>query len=278
MRTTGFLTDSTLCIGCKACEVACKEWNEVPDDGFLWSGLSYDNTLALGHSTWRHVKFVEREPECGIGGNAPQQITWEFSSDVCKHCENAGCLEACPTGSIVRTEFGGVYVQPDICNGCGYCVVACPFGVIDRRPDDGRAFKCTFCYDRQKVGLEPACAKACPTGSILFGDLDHLHHVAEKRIEDLHAVGMTDASIYNPTDTSVGGIHAFFIVRGDPRAYNLPPKPEVPTTLLREGWSAAAVAAGAMALGSLLAFALTNEIPRPAKRGEGGPKGRVRGR
>jgi formate dehydrogenase iron-sulfur subunit len=296
MRVTGFLTDSTLCIGCKACEVACKEWNEVPDDGFLWSGLSYDNTLALGHSTWRHVKFVEREPEFGAGGNSPQRITWEFSSDVCKHCENAGCLEACPTGSIVRTEFGGVYVQPDICNGCGYCVVACPFGVIDRRPDDGRAFKCTFCYDRQKVGLEPACAKACPTGSILFGDLDHLHHVADERVEHLHSVGMTDATIYNPTDTSVGGIHAFFIVRGDPRAYNLPAKPEVPTTLLRAGWSAAAVAAGAMALGSLLAFALarrpspaasrhplpqagegSNEISRPAKRGEGGPKGRASG-
>jgi len=277
MRTTGFLTDSTLCIGCKACEVACKEWNGVPDDGFLWSGLSYDNTLALGHSTWRHVKFVERQPQVGCGGNAPDQMTWEFSSDVCKHCENAGCLEACPTGSIVRTEFGSVYVQPDICNGCGYCVVACPFGVIDRNPDDGRAFKCTFCYDRQRGGLEPACAKACPTGSILFGDLDHLHRVADERLQHLHASGMTDAAIYNPTDTSVGGIHAFFLIRGDARAYNLPPKPEVPTTLLEAGWSAAALAAGAIALGSLLAFALT-ENPRPAKRGEGGPKGRVRGR
>ena len=152
MAITGFFTDSTLCIGCKACEVACKEWNGVPDDGFRWSGHSYDNTLALGHSTWRHVKFVERAPEIGRGGNAPQGMTWEFSSDVCKHCEHAGCLEACPTGAIVRTEFGSVYVQPDICNGCGYCVVTCPFGVIDREPEDGRAFKCTFCYDRQKGG------------------------------------------------------------------------------------------------------------------------------
>ncbi len=98
--TTGFFTDSTLCIGCKACEVACKEWNDVPDDGFVWSGLSYDNTLALGHSTWRHVKFVEREPVIGKGGNAATHVTWEFSSDVCKHCGVAGCLEACPTGSI----------------------------------------------------------------------------------------------------------------------------------------------------------------------------------
>ncbi len=266
MTTTGFFTDSTLCIGCKACEVACKEWNDVPDDGFLWSGLSYDNTLALGHSSWRHVKFVEREPAIGVGGNAPDRLTWEFSSDVCKHCENAGCLEACPTGSIVRTEFGGVYVQPDICNGCGYCVVACPFGVIDRRPDDGRAFKCTFCYDRQKVGLEPACAKACPTGSILFGDLEELQRVADRRIAQLHRAGMNDATIYNPTGTSVGGIHAFFLVRGDPRAYNLPPNPEVPTTRLKPAWSAAAFAAGALALGCLLAFAACGTGFSPSRR------------
>jgi formate dehydrogenase iron-sulfur subunit len=256
MTTTGFLTDSTLCIGCKACEVACKEWNDVPDDGFLWSGLSYDNTVALGHSTWRHVKFVERDTTIGCGGNAPQQMTWQFSSDVCKHCENAGCLEACPTGSIVRTEFGGVYIQPDICNGCGYCVVACPFGVVDRRPDDGRAFKCTFCYDRQKAGEQPACAKACPTGSILFGDLERLQRAAGERVALLHAGGMTDAALYNPTESSVGGIHSMFIVRGDPQIYNLPPTPEVPTVHLRAGWTAAAVAAGTMAVASLLAFAI----------------------
>jgi formate dehydrogenase iron-sulfur subunit len=256
MTTTGFFTDSTLCIGCKACEVACKEWNDVPDDGFVWSGLSYDNTLALGHSTWRHVKFVEREPVIGKGGNAATQVTWEFSSDVCKHCGVAGCLESCPTGSIVRTEFGSVFVQPDICNGCGYCVVSCPFGVIDRRPDDGRAFKCTFCYDRQKAGMTPACAKACPTGSILFGDLEKLQEVADIRIAELHAKGMTDATIYNPTGTSVEGIHAFFLVRGDPRAYNLPPNPESPTKYLRDGWTAAAKGAAAIAIGALVAFAI----------------------
>jgi formate dehydrogenase iron-sulfur subunit len=255
MSVTGFFTDSTLCIGCKACEVACKEWNDVPHDGFSFSGLSYDNTLALGHSTWRHVKFVELDTIIGRGGNAADHMSWEFSSDVCKHCENAGCLEACPTGSIIRTEFGGVFVQPDICNGCGYCIVSCPFGVIDRRPDDGRAFKCTFCYDRQKAGEIPACAKACPTQSILFGDLDELQRVADARIAKLHGAGMHDAAIYNPTDTSVGGIHAFFLVRGDARAYNLPPKPEVPTSLLKESWSAAAVAAGVIAIASLAAFA-----------------------
>lgn len=255
-HVTGFFTDATLCIGCKACEVACKEWNEVPDDGFLWSGMSYDNTLALGHSTWRHVKFVERDPVIGRGGNAAGAMTWEFSSDVCKHCENAGCLEACPTGSIIRTEFGGVYVQPDICNGCGYCVVACPFGVVDKRPDDGRAFKCTFCYDRQKAGEQPACAKACPTGSILFGDLSELERVADRRIAQLHGAGVSDATLYNPKETSVGGTHAFFLVRGDPRAYNLPSQPEVPTIHLRASWTGAATAAAAIAVGSILAFAL----------------------
>ena len=257
--TTGFFTDSTLCIGCKACEVACKEWNDVPHDGFLWSGLSYDNTLSLGHSTWRHVKFIEHPTEIGAGGNAPEQATWQFSSDVCKHCEHAGCLEACPTGAIIRTEFGGVYIQPDICNGCGYCVVTCPFGVVDRRPDDGRAFKCTFCYDRQKAGEQPACAKACPTQSILFGDLAELERAADERLAKLHANGMTDANIWNPKDTSVGGTHAFFLVRGDARQYNLPSNPVVPTALLKPAWSAAAAAAGAIAIGALFAFALSKK-------------------
>jgi len=251
---TAFLTDSTLCIGCKACEVACNEWNDLGDDGLNWSGFSYDNTGALGHSTWRHVKFVEHPPEIGHGGNSPEHASWTFSSDVCKHCENAGCLEACPTGSIVRTEFGSVYVQPDICNGCSYCVVACPFGVIQRNKEDGRAFKCTFCYDRQKVGLIPACAHACPTESIKFGTLDELRVEAKRRIEDLHSMGMADAALYDPVDTSIGGLHAFFITRGDPRQYNLPPQPEIPTIYAKQGWKSAAVGAGMLAFGTLLAF------------------------
>jgi len=254
MPTTAFLTDSTLCIGCKACEVACKEWNQVPADGFAWSGHSYDNTMRLGHSSWRHVKFVEMTTAFGVGGNSGEQLSWGFSSDVCKHCEHAGCLEACPTGSIVRTEFGGVYVQPDVCNGCGYCVVGCPFGVIDRRHDDGRAFKCTFCYDRQKAGLKPACAAACPTESILFGDIDELRARADARIDTLREKGVDDAVVYDPRDTSVGGIHALFIVRGDPGAYNLPARPEVPTVYLRDGWKSAAAAAVVAIAGTALAL------------------------
>ena len=253
-RTTAFLTDSTLCIGCKACEVACKEWNGIDADGLEWSGHSYDNTGAVGTSTWRHVKFVEHEPIAGLGGNAVDLNSWAFSSDVCKHCEVAGCLEACPTGAIVRTEFGGVYVQPDVCNGCAYCVVACPFGVVQKNKDDGRAFKCTFCYDRQKVGLKPACAKACPTESIQFGEIESLRLDAQERLRELHNRGMTDAQLYDPKETSVGGIHAFFIVRGDPKQYNLPPKPEVPTVYLREGWKASAIGSGLLVAGALLAF------------------------
>jgi formate dehydrogenase iron-sulfur subunit len=254
MSVTAFLTDSTLCIGCKACEVACKEWNQLPSDGFDWTGNSYDNTGQLGHSTWRHVKFIEGGAVPGFGGNAPGCLSWEFSSDVCKHCENAGCLEACPTGAIVRTEFGGVFVQPDVCNGCAYCVVTCPFGVVEKNPAEGEAFKCTFCYDRQKEGLHPACSTACPTDSIKFGEIEHLRAEAKSRVLHLEAQGFTDVQLYDPQESSVAGIHAFFIVRGDPRAYNLPPDPEVPTKYLRKGWISAGIAATFMLVGSLLAF------------------------
>ena len=128
---TGFFTDTTVCIGCKACEVACKQWNQLPSDGFSFTGMSYDNTVELGASTWRHVAFIERPAP--ISELATNSFSWLMLSDVCKHCHRAGCLENCPTGAIVRTEFDSVFVQPDVCNGCGYCVVGCPFGVIDRR-------------------------------------------------------------------------------------------------------------------------------------------------
>jgi formate dehydrogenase iron-sulfur subunit len=257
---TAFLTDSTVCIGCKACEVACKEWNQVPHDGFAFTGFSYDNTQGLGHSTWRHVKFVERNvpPAAGApaadAGYLSNAFRWDFSSDVCKHCEHAGCLDVCPTGSIVRTEFGGVFVQPDICNGCGYCIVGCPFGVIDRRPDDGRAFKCTFCYDRQKAGLKPACATACPTDSIQFGELEELHARGVRRVEDLRSRGLEDVVLYDGRDSSVGGTHAMFIFRGHPEEYNLPSRAEVPSVHLRAGWQSVVAAAGMMVVGTALAF------------------------
>src|SRR3989440_9485099 len=222
----GFFTDTTLCIGCKACEVACKQWNQLPADGYKLTNYSYDNTVALSSTTWRHVAFVEQtRPANGTG----KQVNRLMMSDVCKHCTHAGCMEACPTGAIVRNEFGDVYVQPDICNGCGYCVPSCPFGVVGRNNDTGLAAKCTLCYDRQKDGLTPACAKACPTDSILFGDLDEMRARAEQRVHELHARGMDDAVLWDSRETSVGGTHALFIVRGDPRSYNLPLDAEVPT-------------------------------------------------
>jgi formate dehydrogenase iron-sulfur subunit len=254
MPTTAFFTDSTLCIGCKACEVACKEWNEVPADGFLFTGHSYDNTGSLGASTWRHVKFVERAPRVGEGGVSPETASWQFSSDVCRHCEVAGCLEACPTGAIVRTELGGVFIQPDVCNGCGYCVVGCPFGVVDRREGDGRAWKCTFCYDRQLAGMMPACATACPTGSIAFGELSVMRRQAEERLAALHARGMRDATVWDPRDTSVRGTHALFLVRGDAADFNLPPAPEVPTVFQPRAWRAAGLAAAGMVVAGVVAF------------------------
>ncbi|HEY6111606.1 MAG TPA: 4Fe-4S dicluster domain-containing protein [Chthoniobacterales bacterium] len=270
----GFFTDPTVCIGCKACEVACKEWNEVPDDGFTWSGNSYDNTGRLGASTWRHVLFLEQDRQKGnqiVGASSNQQSTisnqqsvdpfrWIFLSDVCKHCEEAGCLEACPTGSIIRTEVGSVFVQNDVCNGCGYCVVSCPFGVIDRRPeplaDAGGAFKCTFCYDRQKSGLVPACAKVCPTESIVFGRIDDLRARAHERVRQLRENGYDDAQLYDPQDTSVRGIHAFFLILGEPEAYGLPAKPESPTMYLQSAWSVAVATAALAAAGVFAAFLL----------------------
>jgi formate dehydrogenase iron-sulfur subunit len=248
MRQVGFFTDTTVCIGCKACEVACKEWNQLPDDGFAFSGMSYDNTVHLGASTWRHVAFVER-PSSPPGSGSPGNMSWLFLSDVCKHCERAGCLENCPTGSIIRTEFGTVYVQPDICNGCGYCVVGCPFGVIDRRPDDGRAWKCTLCYDRLRIGEEPACAKACPTDSIVFGELADLRATARDRVRELHAKGITDAYLYGEDAASqpgTEGLHAFFLLVDRPEAYNLPPAPVVPTKTAGEAWRSAALAGVAL--------------------------------
>ncbi len=274
----GFFTDTSVCIGCKACEVACKEWNAVPEDGLTFTGMSYDNTGGLGADTWRHVAFIEQrtpaKPPVSLGmpgvGPPSQQPTadadpasaaqmgdggvrWLMSSDVCKHCTHAACLDVCPTGALVRTEFGTVIVQEDVCNGCGYCVSACPYGVIDQRKDDGRVFKCTLCYDRLSVGQEPACAQACPTQSIQFGNLDELRERAGKRVEVLHAAGTTEARLYGEDpDDGVGGAGAFFLLLDEPQAYGLPPDPVVTTRDLPAMWRRAALAAaGLLAAGAV---------------------------
>ncbi len=277
----GFFTDTSICIGCKACEVACKEWNAVPEDGIELSGMSYDNTLGLGASTWRHVAFVEQpaipaaEPAPGsvdlgmpvatlpgaAGGDSGVPFRWLMESDVCKHCTHAACLDVCPTGALFRTEFGTVVVQDDICNGCGYCVPACPYGVIERRdgpvgdPAVGIAQKCTLCYDRLGEGMEPACAKACPTQSIQFGDLDELRVRAQGRVEHLVEAGVTDAQLYghDPAD-GVGGAGAFFLLLDAPEVYGLPPDPVVTTKALPDMWKQAGLAAATLLAGAAAAF------------------------
>jgi formate dehydrogenase iron-sulfur subunit len=302
----GFFTDTSLCIGCKACEVACKEWNEVPEDGLNFTGMSFDNSQGLSADTWRHVAFIEQRkpvgaseanfqrglatlvdlgldtpsassapaflpslpasssgpatsapapsapvaPPDGEDGGLNGDFRWLMSSDVCKHCTDAACLDVCPTGALFRTEFGTVVVQEDVCNGCGYCVPACPYGVIAKREDDGRVFKCTLCYDRLGEGMEPACAKACPTNSIQFGELDQLRERAGGRVEQLQQAGVIDARLYghDPSD-GVGGDGAFFLLLDEPEVYGLPPNPTATTRDLPRMWRHAAVAAGCLAGG-----------------------------
>ncbi len=260
----GFFTDTSVCIGCKACEVACKEWNAVPEDGLLLTGMSYDNTQGLSASTWRHVAFIEQSAvttrsghgagEGAAGAQGADDLRWLMSSDVCKHCTEAACLDVCPTGALMRTEFGTVVVQDDVCNGCGYCVSACPFGVIGRRESDGGAHKCTLCYDRLGDGLTPACAKACPTESIQFGPLDELRERAEQRVADLHEAGRPEARLYgeDPRD-GIGGAGAFFLLLDQPEVYGLPPDPVVTTRDLPRMWRHAAIAAAGLAAATITA-------------------------
>jgi formate dehydrogenase iron-sulfur subunit len=278
----GFFTDTSICIGCKACEVACKEWNAVPDDGMELLGSSYDNTGALGASTWRHVAFIEQPvvgpPASGstvvdlgmpgtqlpgeVDGGQRSEFRWLMASNVCKHCTHAGCLDVCPTGALFRTEFGTVVVQDDICNGCGYCVAACPFGVIERRggekgvtKNEGIAQKCTLCYDRLGDGLQPACSTACPTTSIQFGDLDELRARAERRVEQLHEAGVASARLYGEDENDgVGGVGAFFLLLDEPEVYGMPPDPVVTTKDLPEMWKKAGLAAITMLAGAVAAF------------------------
>ena len=299
----GFFTDTSICIGCKACEVACKEWNHNPRDGDLQLlGSSYDNTGSLGASTWRHVAFIEQDGdrieqaresgralvELGMpavrSSAAPVDTTppdtaefrWLMSSDVCKHCTHAGCLDVCPTGALFRTEFGTVVIQADVCNGCGTCVAGCPFGVVERR-DDGTysthasrpgqpeahtevpnhnvAQKCTLCYDRILEGQTPACAQTCPTTSIKYGDHDDLVAQARQRVGELHAQGMTEARLYGANELDgVGGTGSIFLLLDEPEVYGLPPDPRVPTADLPRMFNRAGIAAVGMLAAAALSF------------------------
>jgi formate dehydrogenase iron-sulfur subunit len=266
-RRMGFFTDTTVCIGCKACEVACKQWNDLPADGSQFrKGGSYDHTGELSASTWRHVRFVEllepvaRDGDVDVAQAVADMDRWIFMSDVCKHCTNAGCLDACPTGALIRTEFETVLLQADVCNGCGYCIPACPFGVVDRDHIDGRAGKCTLCYDRLEDGLEPACAKACPTDSIQFGPYEELVALAERRVSELHRRGEERAYLYgagdDPDQDLAGGLGAFFLLTEPPERFGLPAQADSPVQENLLPATAAAVGAGLLwAAGAALAFA-----------------------
>jgi formate dehydrogenase iron-sulfur subunit len=289
-RRMGFFTDTSVCIGCKACEVACKQWNDLPADGSQsGKGVSYDHTGDLSGSTWRHVRFVElfepspqlkeearRALDAGAGGMLPaipaaggvdvvdaldKMGDWVFMSDVCKHCTNAGCLDACPTGALIRTEHQTVVLQPDVCNGCGYCVTACPFGVVDRDHVDGRAGKCTLCYDRLEDGLEPACAKSCPTDSIQFGPHEELVEIASRRVAELHQRGVDGAYLYGagdePDEQLAGGLGAFFLLTEPPERYGLPAHADSPVQENLVPATLAAVGGGLLATAAtVLAFAV----------------------
>jgi formate dehydrogenase iron-sulfur subunit len=310
-KRKGFFTDTSICIGCKACEVACKEWNDVPATHFEMLGSSYDNSFSLNANQWRHVAFIEQpkrmgEQESGLRRQAADQAVslgmpamgappdvlkaealrddpgqaevmlpeagqddavdrpdfrWLMSSDVCKHCTHAACLDVCPTGSLFRSEFGTVIVQDDICNGCGYCVAACPYGVIERRkgPEGaknvGIAQKCTLCYDRLDAGQTPACAQACPTQSIQFGDVEELRERANARVETLHEAGIMDARLYgNDPNDGVGGTGAFFLLMDEPEVYGFPPDPVVTTKDLPDMFRKAGLAAVTLLAGVAISF------------------------
>ena len=247
----GFFTDTTICIGCKACEVACKNWNQLPaENGGLTelSGDSYDNTRRLDGIHWRHVKFIEQFTADRREGR------WLMMSDVCKHCVRAGCLEVCPTGAIIRTEFDTVVIQSDACNGCRDCIGACPFGVIGINPVSGTAQKCTLCYDRMKAGLEPACAKACPTESINFGTIADLKKMAQARVGRLQGAGESRAYLYGADEGMLGGLNSFYLLVDKPEVYGLPPDPKIPSRNLKSSAVWSVLGAVAIALTSLVNF------------------------
>src|SRR3989454_6486334 len=220
-RTLAMFTDVSLCIGCRACQVACKQWNQLAPEEPEWTG-TYQNHHHFTDKSYRLVRFFEQSDGQGA-------LTWHMMSDVCKHCAQAGCLEACPTGAIYRTEYGTVNINQDICNGCRYCVSACPFGVVTYNEDTGTATKCTFCNDRIHNGLGPACAKACPTESIRFGFRDDLAVVARKRVDELKTLGYKDARLYGEdTAGDLGGPNAVFPLPGKAPIYGPPGKPPLP--------------------------------------------------
>jgi formate dehydrogenase iron-sulfur subunit len=250
----GFFTDTTVCIGCKACQVACHQWNGLPagsgpNDGLpVLSGNSYDNTGSFSDVNWRHVKFIEQFSEDRT------EAAWLMMSDVCKHCAHAPCMEVCPTDAIIRTEFDTVYIREPYCNGCRDCIAACPFGVIHMSSTKRVAQKCTFCYDRLQNGLTPACAQACPTQSIQFGPIDELKQRAAARVQQLHERGVGKAYLYGADESVLGGLRSFYLLLDKPEVYGLPSAPKEPRKSVPGSSWRAMVAAAWVGLAALVSF------------------------
>jgi formate dehydrogenase iron-sulfur subunit len=252
-EAVGFFTDTSVCIGCKACEVACKEWNGLAGNEPVFRD-SFDNTGEMDAQNWRHVKFIDLVPEANaVSGNG---AAWLLMSDVCKHCKNASCMEVCPTNAIIRTEYDTVFIQPDVCNGCRNCISACPYGAIGFSRETGVVHKCTFCYDRLQNNLTPACAKVCPTQSIRFGKLDDLRKMADDRLAALRAQGNDKAQLYGRDESIYGGLHAFYLLMAEPEVYGLPNREnaKLPSKRNRGGYAGAFLAAVIGVFAGVVAF------------------------
>lgn len=248
MARMSMLVDTSICIGCKGCEVACKQWNELPAEIKGFSGQSYDNTLSLSSETWCHVGFTEQ------GTDYTQDFRWLMISDRCKHCTEAGCLEVCPTGAIYRTETGAVNIDTNVCNGCQNCVSSCPFGVVSFNHDKGVVGKCTLCSDRtETLGREPACVTACPTDSLVWGSRDDMLRLAEEKQARIRGKG-TPAKIYGKDE--LGGLNVMFVLQDEPEVYGLPSNPVLPQHNVVQGYSF--TAAGSVLLGLAALVSLRN--------------------
>jgi formate dehydrogenase iron-sulfur subunit len=255
------LIDTSKCIGCKACQVACMEWNDVRDEVGHNSGV-YDNPTDLTDTSWTVMRFAEYE-------NAEGNLEWLIRKDGCMHCADPGCLKACPSpGAIVQYSNGIVDFHEENCIGCGYCITGCPFDIPRISKRDNKAYKCTLCSDRVAVGQAPACAKVCPTGAITFGAKEDMIDSAAERIADLQERGFKNAGLYNPQ--GVGGTHVMYVLHhaDQPELYHgLPKDPQIsPMVLLWKGIAKplAMIAMGAVALGGLFHYVMKgpNEVSR----------------
>ena len=247
-----FLVDTSKCIGCRGCQVACKQWHGLKAESTAFLG-SYENPRELSAQTWRKVKFVETVAQDG----APR---WRFLSDACKHCTDASCLAVCPTGALFRRPWGAVDLNQDVCNGCRYCVAACPFGVVTFNEATGRANKCIMCPDRVEAGLDPACVSTCPTGALSFGERGDLLARAKRRVAELRQRG-EQPRLYGERELS--GLHALYVLQEPPEAYGLPAKPRFAIAGVLPGSLLSIAASAVMGVAALVAFR-----ERRAKKGE----------